>query len=278
MEGNLTSGFLRNIYGSISDPTLILQSSILTAMNVTLVAYYGTKPSSLEAFLASTNNSLQSEFGSLYTQYSIGQVHTTIVGLENKTVNGKLLNNNYLTYRHCTKAMNPASLVRHLKTVLLFPIKIRICGYSLDINYGFTSQGQHPMKRSFSICSNKVVGMGWPVQNNEVVPQLASLRKSFEHFNILHKWHQHPKDRDNDLYFVLGLLNRSKLGDDTIEDVENKLRNRFETLPPLELELSISDLQFVAYNDPTLPPDGSHTLPLSDVNEDITNLAKLFEL
>ena len=79
-------------------------------------------------------------------------------------------------------------------------------------------------------------------------------------------------------YFVLGRLDRSILKEDIIEDVGNKLRNYYVAEPPLELELSISDLQFVAYNYLTLQTNGSHALPLSDVNEDISNLVKLFEL
>lgn len=173
--------------------------------------------------------------------------------------------------------MNLAGLIHRLKIELQFPIKIRMGGFSLDIDYGFTSQEQHPMKRSFSIQTDKVVSIGWPIQNDEVIPRLASLRKSFEQFNILHKWHQQPDDKDNDFYFVLGLLDRYRLKDDVIENIENKLRNHFTTLPPIEFELAISDLQFASYSDLTLPPDGSFILPLSEVNEDIGNLTELFE-
>lgn len=245
-------------------------------MNVTLVAYYKTKPPGLSALIQSTQNMLLSEFGPAFTPYSIAQVHATIVGLEHEADGDKYLNSNFIRYRQSNRTMDLAGFVKQLKTALQSPVIIRMGGYTLDTDYGFTSQGQHPMKRSFSIQSDKVVTMGWPMQNAPE-SQLANLRKCFEQFNILHKWHQHPNDMDNDLYFVLGHLDRARIGNSTIEFVEKKLRNQFATRPPLELELFIEDLQFVAYSDLTLPPDGSYALSLSDADADINKLYKLFD-
>jgi len=123
--------------------------------------------------------------------------------------------------------------------------------------------------------------MGWPLRG-EPAPgapdtftlvqeirryphNLDDIRHSAQAFNILHLWHEHPTDIDNDFYFRIGQF-LSRPVQDAVDQAEDKLRRFLEHRGPLVVEVGISDLCFVGYEegDETLPIDRTQKIQLED--------------
>src|SRR5204862_74161 len=98
----------------------------------------------------------------------------------------------------------------------LFTVVRRSC-FCTDPPLSATRRGQHPRQRSFIIGGTSVVVMGWPIKNGDYRPSLDSLRRAFNTANVLHKYHAAAEDIDNDLFFVLGTIDREKIGDPALE-------------------------------------------------------------
>ncbi len=152
---------------------------------------------------------------------------------------------------------------------------VHVGGYDLTRDHGFTSAGQHPFLRSFSVRREIAVAMGWPHRSGNVAPSLDELRRAFQQFGALHKWHQRESDVDNDFFFVLGRVahNTKSAQRDAVQQI---IRDHL-VAAPLQLPVTRATLSFVAYLDPQLPPETSQPFRLNDPQVTASLLAGIYD-
>ena len=244
---------------------------------VSLIAFYGNKDVSLCRLLISMNNKLKHSLGSAYHPYPISQIHATLIGLESIQRANGIYNYNFYSNYGDERLMQLHEALRLADNTRQLPIKIRIGGYHENTDYGFTSFGQHAWKRSFTIQGDKVVLMGWPTHTAANCHPLAELRRSFEAFGILHKWHRTSQDVDNDCYFVLGLITPDAISAIDVTKTQFTMRNYLAEMTPVTLTLMADTLSFVSYTDVTLPGATTRYLSLPDAVRDPDQLLRLFK-
>jgi len=229
-------------------------------LQLTLVAYYDQKPAALSnAYSALQRICLQ--LGNTYTPYTLDQLHATLIGLEAQHSSHTWLNTNFQSLRNEARPMQLPAALDTVRRWIATPLDLRLGGFNPADHYPFTSRGQHPYLRSFSLQPDRVVAMAWPCSREGYPPRLAQLRRDLEPHGILHKYHPQPKDADNDLFFVLGRL-RATPDPDLAHKVESEARELLRAAP-LTLQLTLSDLSVVQYEDPGLPRATSVSRPLA---------------
>jgi hypothetical protein len=165
--------------------------------------------------------------------------------------------------------MNVARALRRIESAPAFPLAIRIGGFEPGVDYSFVSRGQHPYRRCFSIQGKDTVAiavaMGWPWTDGAESKALACLRKELESDGVLHKYHSTAEARDNDFFFVLGRIERSRLDDATLDALAEEVRELMAR-SAFELLVDLNDLKMVFYVDPSLPLGSSRptNLPSHD--------------
>lgn len=132
-------------------------------MQVTLVAYYGKKPSAIEALIRSLQEELNHRLRSAFEPYEVDQVHATIIGLEALREGSEIVNVNSQELRGERRPMNWAKILNFIDTTSRLPFEVQIGGFSPAAAYPFTSRTEHPYFRSFSLQGAIAVAMGWPV-------------------------------------------------------------------------------------------------------------------
>lgn len=235
---------------------------------VTLTMLYGDKPAPLMELLLNCQYLVSSIIGKSFKPYSIAQIHATLIGLESVAdSDSQNLNLNLSQYHGIHASMNFEGMIEFLQSDPLtgLPLHIQLAGFQ-DIDYGFLSRGKRPFQRSFVIDADKVVIMGWPFQKltdgskgnvKEYFQILDRLRRKFQSFNILHKYHEHTNAIDNDFYMRIGLVDRKSLTSDLILKTESTLREYLSTISPVEIEIDCCDLFVVSYKDERLPTSTS---------------------
>jgi hypothetical protein len=246
-------------------------------MNLTLVTYYGAKPDVLRKLIKKTHRVLSKAFTDAFEPYNEKQVHGTIIGLEGTRVGDYIINQNYLEQRRLLKAINLPRLFELINTSEHLPYTMQIGGYKHRADYPFTSRGQHPYLRSFSIQGDIAVAMGWPAQNGEYPLTLDKLRRSFNSANVLHKYHSSPTDIDNDFFFVLGRINRAKLNDLSIQVAQEAIRRHFEQQEPVYITIGRENLSFVAYNNTKLPWGECQVFTLPEAKSNTDQLFMMYD-
>lgn len=217
-------------------------------LGLTLVAFYGPKPPALAATIAALQSVLM-RLGTAYEPYAPEQVHATVVGLEGRWQGGALVSANFEALRGERRSMQLMAAIDALRARL--PLRVQLGGFEPEVDYLFTSRGQHPYLRSFSLQPGRAVLMGWPCAEVGHAPQLAGLRRALELHGVLHKYHAQPTDADNDLFFVLGHVHGSE-PEPLARAVEAQARELLRG-SPRSLPLNESDLSLVRYLDPSLP-------------------------
>ncbi|HEY6723272.1 MAG TPA: hypothetical protein VI197_04545 [Polyangiaceae bacterium] len=219
----------------------------------TLVCYYGAKPAPLEALLRTLVELLASRWGGAFEPYALGQMHATLIGLETELVDGRQVNRWFWRHRGERRLLDAERLTELIEADPRLPIRIRFGGFHPRAEYPFTSRGQRPYERMFQCQGAQVVLMGWPEASGTFPATLAELRREFESANLLHKYHADPaRDADNDLFLVLGQLDRSRLLATDITAVEREARE-FLARTPTWVDIDRDALALVAYSDPRLP-------------------------
>jgi hypothetical protein len=156
-----------------------------------------------------------------------------------------------------------------LRNTSLLPLDVRIGGFRAS-DRPFLSRGDAPYRRSFSIQGDKVVVVGWPYEPapagfSDAFPQtLFEIRRRAQGLGILHAYHRAESDRDNDLFFRIGLIDPGAVRDDVGRRLERQMRRQLSLDPPLVLGLGVDDLCVAAYEDQRLPLDTTEVWPLSD--------------
>jgi hypothetical protein len=234
-------------------------------VNVTLTAFYGDKPEPFAALIREAQRLLKF-LGDAFCPYDLRQVHATLFGLEGRVLrDGTILNANYEALRGEARIMRSADVVELVRTSAYLPLAVRIGGYRTEVTYPFSSRGQHPWHRSFSIQGTRAVALGWPVDGSLYPPSLDAFRRDMNRANVLHKYHAKAGDIDNDLFFVLGTVRPGVAEPPRLEATEQRLRE-FLSSTCVELDVDRHDLQIVGYVDPTLPTASTVSHALSSVD------------
>jgi hypothetical protein len=243
----------------------------------TLVAFYGQKPSALTEIIGGCQRALSTMLGSVFKPYDLGQVHATVVGLEAVIESPTLENLNFSRHRNTAVGMDLVGFRRFLLSGNRVPFAVQLAGFA-DRDYPFTSRGQRPFLRSFSIQGDKAVVMGWPITSRPDSPPESSvesrlypstldqIRTSAQAYGILHDYHRMPGDVDNDFYFRVGLLTQA-VDVSVRNEAEIAIRQWLAHLPPAVLDVNSSILSFVSYVDNTLPPATSEATPLAEESD-----------
>jgi len=233
-------------------------------MQLTLASHYGAKPSGFAELVLELQQSLAALLGAGFRPYALEQVHGTMAGLEGVRDGERVRNENFARYRQEERSMDMAGLLHFLRNDFK-DFEVRVGGFSEERDCGFTSQGQHPFHRSFSLQGNIAVAMGWPFENSKVVPVLDELRRELQRFGVLHKWHRAEADVDNDFFFVLGRVAPS-VSTEQRQLVEARVRQQLGAMPPRLFRVKRETLAFIAYTDPQLPPGSSQAFALNDAS------------
>ena len=117
------------------------------------------------------------------------------------------------------------------------------------------SRGQHLGDRSFQLQvteDNTIpVLIGWSWQDSTVTLAIDKLRRSFQQFGLLHKYHTHPDSIDNDFYLRLGTVN-TQLSIEEINTIATDVRDLLAISVSIPIE--ICNLAFARYQDLQLTP------------------------
>jgi hypothetical protein len=265
---------------AIAETIAFKQPQIETMAQVALVAYYGEKPPQLFNLITACQQQLKQALGAAFLPYEVAQVHATILGMEQSpAAPGE--NDNFVQHRRERRQMDFAGLLETVRTTTGLPLTIQLGAFA-DRPYPFTSRGCTPYDRSFTQQGDKAVLMGWPVdltrKGRQAYPeQLDVLRRAFQPFNFLHKYHRMPQDVDNDFYFRIGLIDNSLVTAARLLTVAADLRHYLSIRQPLRLPVGQEQLCFVAYQDERLPTASTRSWPVdhSDLTADM--LSRLYE-
>ncbi len=249
---------------------------------VTLVMLYGPKPSYLPELILDCQRQIANILGSCFQPYSISQVHATFIGLE-RVPRSAMINLNMTKYRGRSATMDFSGLLNFMRTGGYFPLQVQIGGFQ-DRDYPFESRGQKPYERSFSIQGEEAataIILGWPirgkplrhlqsdivklVQENRIYTnQLDQARQAVQAFNLLHHYHRELTDVDNDFYFRIGTIHQSSVDYSLRQSVVTTLRQYLSQLQPMIVEVTLSDIYVVSYENESLPVDSSEAWSISD--------------
>jgi len=236
---------------------------------VTLVMLYGPKPDGLSHLITGCQKQIVEIFGDRFEPYDMHQVHATLVSL--RQVPGSAgANLNFERYRGKQAIMDFSGLLNFFRFGGHFPFQVQIGGFEKR-DYPFTSQGQTPHERSFSLLGNEIaiaLMAGWPVRKRpngveEKYPLLLDeMRRSFQKFNILHKYHAGVTDLDNDFYFRLGSICQP---DSFLrERVESTVKRFLSEVKPVIIEINASDVYLASFQNETLLPSSTEVWSVGD--------------
>jgi len=221
---------------------------------LSLVAFHGNKPSALRDLLADCRETVSTLLGDRFAPYEVEQTHATLIGLESLE-DDPGHNRNLARNQGVRVRMKIPGFLEHVREVFRGPMTIRFGGFAQS-SWPFSSRGQTPYDRGFSIQGDRVVLMGWPTTPgagaDEWPQTLADLRRAASAFGIGHAYHVTEHDRDNDFYLRLGLV-VDPLDDASRREVETRLRTRLAEGGPHRVELTAGGVTVVDYEDETLP-------------------------
>jgi len=214
---------------------------------LTLVSHYGPKPPELERLIRGCNEILARGLGDGFEPYRVEQVHATIIGLEGRRDGDCIVN----ARSGCS--VDPDALLAFVRGELP-PLRVRIGGYRPGVDYGFTSRGQHPAERSFSVQGRMAVVIGWPEDRARPLDRLR--RKFDERLGVRHKYHTSADAVDDDFFFVLGTV-ATRPAADLSEEIRAYLARSF-----VVVSVDRSTLRVVAYHDTRLPARSTRAFAL----------------
>ena len=243
----------------------IEKTSIDRILNLSLVAFYGEKPIELRRLITNLQGYLARHLQDKFVPYELGQVHGTIIGCEGCKTSQGLVSRWFKERRDATRYINFFDLIDCLQQQVNLPLTIRFGGYNRQANYDFLSRDEHLYDRSFQLQpageQTIPVLIGWSWENNNVTAAIDELRRSFQQFGLLHKYHANSHSVDNDFYMRLGTI-KTQLSIAEIKAISANIRQRLAR-QAIDLPLRLQDLAFVQYQDLELPPTKTRTIPIN---------------
>jgi len=232
---------------------------------VSAVAFYGPKAGRLRELVAGVQDLIASHVGRDFLPYTHEQVHATLIALNGVRDGGTLVNEYMLELAGRRREMDLPRVMDILARRFAAPLPVRIGGFRPDQAPPFTSRGQHPAQRSFSVQDRAFVMVGWPAASIAGGGQpLDELRREMNAAGLLHRYHARPGDVDNDLHMVVGHhagAPAAALGRATAA-VRDML-----AAEPADLAIGMADVKVVAADSHTLaPPLFVSGIPADDVS------------
>ena len=247
------------------------------AANVSLVAFYGNKPIELINLIRKLQEQLGNHklFKDKFIPYQMRQVHATIIGCEGLRNSQGVVSQWFKQRRGEEKYINFADLTNYLQQQLDLPLTIRFGGYERQKNYNFLSRDRPLYERSFQLQPagdlTIPILIGWSWQNN-VTLAIDKLRRSFQRFNLLHKYHVTTEAIDNDFYLRLGTIN-ARLSAKEIKAIANEICDLLAA-STVSIPLRSKDIAFVRYRDLQLTPATTKVVPIADIT--VSQLEQLY--
>jgi hypothetical protein len=173
---------------------------------ISAVAFYGPKAGRLRDTLATVQDLIAGHVGGDFRPYTPEQVHATLIALNGVRDGGTVVNEYMLELAGRRREMDLPRVMDILARRFATPLPVRFGGFRPDQAAPFTSRGQHPAQRSFSVQDRAFVLVGWPTVSLDGGPArpLDELRREMNAAGLLHRYHAHPGDVDNDLHMVVG--------------------------------------------------------------------------
>ena len=243
----------------------VMEGNEVGSRFISAVALYGPKTRALRDFLGEVHALITEHVGDDFRPYSLDQIHATLVALNGvpDPETGAIVNEYYLTHVGVGLEMDLPRVMDTLARHFADPLRVRIGGFLPGQEIPFTSRGQHPFVRAFSVQGNAFVLVGWAAASLAGKGRpLDELRRYMNAANVLHRYHRHDADVDDDFYLVVGHHHRcapaAALGR-AVDAVRDKLAS-----DPIDLDIGLADIKIVAADFPTLAPP----LLVSDVPAD----------
>ncbi|MEP7023171.1 MAG: hypothetical protein ABJB47_05040 [Actinomycetota bacterium] len=223
---------------------------------ITAVALYGTKTGAFRQLLETVQSMLSERLGGKFRPYTLEQVHGTVIRLDGvaDAETGGIVNQHYLDVTSTRRAMDHGRVLDILAARLTPPLPIRIGGFRPGAPAAFSSRGQHPHERSFSVQRDAFVLMGWPaatVADGLASQPLDDLRRSMNEANVLHWHHEGPADIDNDFHLVVG--HHQEIPPDETAEAAAAVRG-YLAGHPVQVDVGEHDLVVIASESLTLDP------------------------
>lgn len=220
----------------------------MTNKQASIVAFYGTKPAALGGLIANIQAQLAARLGPAFIARDIPQVHATLIGLEGTRQAGVVYNSNFALARNVRRPMDLTGLLDDLRQDACLSMEMQFAGYGATVATPIVSRGKTPYLRSFGFQADLAVMIGWPVHAGS--RPLHELRKRCQRRNVLHKYHARDTDVDDDLFLVVGSLQRQN---QHLANAETALRDFMAHMPPVQVPLDLDALSLVQYENPQLP-------------------------
>jgi len=241
---------------------------------VTLVAFYGDgksdKPQELLQFIQDLTRKVSEEassFPGLFRDYPTVQIHATISGMEGDlNLDGQIVTDSMKKRAAKTGGeLQPLAIDDFLGFIKhrSWPITFQLGGHTPDDTNPYDRE-RRPWARTFEIRPDGLaVLMGWSLHGDKkpFAPRLLELRKAFEHFGVVHKYHVEPDAVDNDLFMVVGALDFERWHElsadqrrtirEALVGLQDTIRNTMVT-QRVWFDLSADQLWIVKYRRTTL--------------------------
>ena len=237
-------------------------------VNVSLIAFYGDKPIELINLISRLQGYLTDHpfIENKFVPYQIEQVHGTIIGCEGfKTASG-IVDRWFKERRQETKYIDLTGLLNYLQQIDL-SLTIRFGGYNRQTDYNFLSRGQHLSDRSFQLqpANNNTIPVliGWSWKNDRVSLAIDNLRRSFQRFGLLHKYHASLDSVDNDFYLRLGTI-ETELSASEINSIAADVCNLLAT-QAIHIPVNLNNLAFARYQDLQLTSATTKAIPVDSI-------------
>jgi hypothetical protein len=239
---------------------------------ISAVALYGPKSGLVRELLAGVQAMIAGHIGDRFRPYSLDQIHATLIALnavpDPRT--GTIVNEYFLTHQDRAVEMDLPRVMDILTTRFTAPLPVRIGGHQRHRPIPFTSRGQHLFDRTFSVQDNAFVLVGWPVVSLTATAGAGAgagaggagqarpvdeLRRELNGAGLLHRYHVHDTDIDNDLHLVVGHQAGAGAGagaravERAVEAVRSKL-----AAEPVDFAIGLDDVKIVAADSHTLAP------------------------
>jgi hypothetical protein len=198
----------------------------------TVVAWYDTLPDDLALLVGHVQASAARLLGGAFTARDPAQVHATVIGLE-----------------RAPAPFDLSPLATHLRSALSPPWTIRFGGFPPG-DRRLLSRGLSLHDRTFGVYGDKVVLVGWPVDEGAPQRTLADARLSCADLGVTHRYGDDP-----DVYLVVG--EAAGVPTERVAPVRREL-----ALGGVDVTLSFDDLSLVTYDDPALPRASTTWRPL----------------
>lgn len=219
---------------------------------VSAVAFYGPKAGRLRELVSGVQDLIASHVGGDFLPYTQEQVHATLIALNGVRDGGTVINEYMLEFAGRRREMDLPRAMDILARRFAAPLPVRIGGFLPDQAPPFTSRGQHPAQRSFSVQDRAFVLVGWPAASIAGGGQpLDELRREMNAAGLLHRYHARPGDVDNDLHMVVG--HHSGAPAAALDRAAAAVRDRLAA-EPASLSIGITDVKIVAADSHTLAP------------------------